>query len=123
MKIFERDGKINFVDENNVVLGFDYGQSCCEHYGYRITEDIPNMETYADDIESVNFKEEDYRFDPEFIRIENAEDGNVATFKLRNKDKRKKKPLYLTIFNYHNGWYSHGFTFTVDGIIKVEDYL
>jgi len=26
MKIFEKDGKVNFVDDNNVLVGFDYSQ-------------------------------------------------------------------------------------------------
>ena len=31
MKVFDRDGKINFVDKNNVVLGYDMNQDCCEN--------------------------------------------------------------------------------------------
>ena len=35
MKIFERDGKINFVDDNNVFVGFDYSRSCWIQHGVR----------------------------------------------------------------------------------------
>ena len=37
MKFFGQDsyrGRINFVDENNVALGYDYSSSCCENFGY-----------------------------------------------------------------------------------------
>jgi hypothetical protein len=30
MKKFEDNGKINFVDENNVFMGYDMERSCCE---------------------------------------------------------------------------------------------
>lgn len=40
MKIFERDGKINFVDENNVLLGYDMSQDCCEHADWFILDTI-----------------------------------------------------------------------------------
>ena len=38
MKIFERDGKINFIDKNNVLVGFDYSRSCCEDFGWFVAE-------------------------------------------------------------------------------------
>ena len=34
MKIFEDNIKVNFVDENNVFVGYDMRQSCCEQAGY-----------------------------------------------------------------------------------------
>ena len=46
MKIFnklEKNGwgrKVNFVDENNVVLGYDMSQDCCERAGWFIAEYI-----------------------------------------------------------------------------------
>ena len=43
MKIFDREGKINFVDENNVFLGYDMGQCCCERADWYISD----IETYG----------------------------------------------------------------------------
>jgi len=40
MRIFEKDGKINFVDENNVIVGFDYSACCCEQFGYIIADQM-----------------------------------------------------------------------------------
>ena len=37
MKVFDRDGKVNFVDENNVILGYDMNQNCCEDADWFIT--------------------------------------------------------------------------------------
>ncbi len=42
MKIFMRDGKVNFVDESNVLLGYDMGSLCCEYADWIISED-PNF--------------------------------------------------------------------------------
>lgn len=36
MKIFDKDGKVNFVDENNVIVGYDTNQHCSEHAGWFI---------------------------------------------------------------------------------------
>ena len=42
MKIFNKTGnwenKVNFVDENNVVLGYDMEQCCCEDAGWFISD-------------------------------------------------------------------------------------
>lgn len=43
MKIFTKensnwDSKVNFVDENNVVLGYDLSQDCCEHADWFIAD-------------------------------------------------------------------------------------
>ena len=32
MKKFETGSKINFVDENNVFVGYDLSQNCCSDY-------------------------------------------------------------------------------------------
>jgi hypothetical protein len=31
-------GKVNFIDSNNVILGYDLGQSCCEHAFWTISD-------------------------------------------------------------------------------------
>lgn len=44
MKIFESkdECKINFVDENNVFLGYSMGQDCCEYAEWFISDDPQN---------------------------------------------------------------------------------
>jgi hypothetical protein len=113
MKIFDptnsfRD-KLNFVDKNNVVLGFDFSQDCCEDFGYYFSLEWPatrngEVEKRADELEP-------YVFDPTFFGHGSdevcGEGGGDAVFKLVDGD----KVLYLVIYNHHNGYYGHGFEF------------
>src|SRR5687768_13250084 len=112
MKIFDKkEGwgtKVNFVDENNVVLGYDMDQSCCEHADWFITdkpqdtivnrgEEIPDLTGWTFDV--------DY-----FQSIENHNEldcGEMAVFRIVNGDQEK----FIHLFNCHNGYYSHGFSF------------
>ena len=61
-----------------------------------------------------------YVFDIDFREMRDGdEDGNdeyVAIFRLFSHD--DKPDLYLRLENHHNGYYSHGFTFKTDKIVK-----
>lgn len=107
MKVFEHGSKVNFVDENNVVLGYDMEQRCCEDAGWFIAEypeceDINNADEGTSDIEG-------FVFDTAFFREGNWEDGqdDVVVFRMYKGDEAK----YLHLYNIHNGYYSHGFEF------------
>ncbi|MBW2977423.1 hypothetical protein KY331_01115 [Candidatus Woesearchaeota archaeon] len=123
MKIFERSSKkgwgnrLNIVDKNNVVVGYDYNQGCCEDFGYLFTTNIENIHktnNYLSIKESCDFEHEDYVFDTNFYENVSFEkhDGAAAIFKLVAKE---KKPVYLVLYNYHNGYYSHGFKMKKEG--------
>lgn len=128
MRIFEQDpelydAKINFIDKNNVFVGFDYTHKCCEEFGYIISDHIPNNkeELYqylSSRNDNINYDE--YIFDqsfnysvPDFDNQDiddddyNAQHMSIIVFKLISE--LTKKELYLTLFNDHNGAYSHGF--------------
>ena len=105
--------KWNWVDENNVVLGFDAGQCCCEIFGsYYHTDPKKPRETA---IELSDDDLEGYRFDPEFHEsgnLDDLEEGGSFTVKLVDSTGASHQPdVYLTIYNGHNGYYSHGFSF------------
>lgn len=105
--------KWNWVDENNVVLGFDASQCCCEDFGsYYHTDPKEPKET---EIELSEEDLKDYRFDPEFHEDDNLGDtdgGGSFTVKLVDSTGTSNRPeVYLTIYNWHNGYYSHGFSF------------
>ena len=77
MKIFNKvDGwetKVNFVDEYNVVLGYDLAQDCCEHADWFIRDYMKQEYDYDLDVEVG--REDDYsnyRFDTTFF-MENPE--------------------------------------------------
>lgn len=113
--------KINFADENNVLVGFDFGSNCCEQFGWYVTDKVLTEE--ADSIfdnyspSSVIEEElEGWVFDKEFFeQISNGKDSydesNTAVFRMTKGDQER----YLHLYNDHNGYYSHGFEFVVDG--------
>ena len=122
MRIFNVDGKTNFVDDNNVFVGFDKEGFCCERFGYTFTMFIPEdmNSLYSDVKESIL---EGYNFDRNFIKDlphpEHYENGGAKCFRLENNGEE----VYLTIYNYHNGYYSHGFEFVDDEEIIEEGRL
>ena len=127
MKLFNTetvsDTKINFVDENNVLVGYDMDHYCCEYAGWFITKKKYNK-VPSRDIEKLNKITPDltnYRFNRAFFEIISAdayEEENILRFKLDNVDYNKPS-LYLHLFNCHNGYYAHGFE--VKGIKGIMD--
>jgi len=132
MKIFDKvDGwveKVNFVDANNVLVGYDTTQNCCEQAGWFISEKEDNeiLETGIYDLEP-------YSFDTSyFVEVEPKMHGNkdylyscldsgsMVRFKLVAPN---KADLFLHIYNSHNGYYSHGFISNINGKSWKEGYL
>ena len=126
MKIFNQvppfDSKVNFVDENNVVVGYDIEQDCCEFASWFIlkekaTKDNLDYDWMYDQTDNqLEFDELEYRFDINFRETISRDDlcdyTTVTIFRLVSiKD---GPDLYLHLHNSHNGYYSHGFTVTVD---------
>jgi hypothetical protein len=115
MRIFETEGdwtqKVNFVDENNVVLGYSLAQNCCEKAGWFINNK-PQRDILADS-QASDFNLTDYRFDTTFydeFNLSSYDDRNVAVFRIVNiNDDTDEK--FIHIYNEHNGYYSHGFDF------------
>lgn len=138
MKIFEPnketwDSKINFVDENNVFVGFDYSSHCCENFGYFFTKKEPQRSLFPinlalDEIgNQPNFNKEEYYFDINYFRkLDNktiyCDDGGAVCFKLISDS---GPPMYLVLFNVHNGYYGHGFNMKIspNETIKYEGYI
>jgi len=114
MKIFEGKEsswykKINFVDDNDVFVGYDMGQDCCEHADWFIAETITPYTCDSDDDSKDVPDVEDYVFDKDFFKdIESSDldEGGMVAFKLIAEN---KPDLYLHLFNCHNGYYGHGF--------------
>lgn len=114
MRVFESDrhysNKVNFVDDNNVFVGFDYSQGCCEDFGWFLTrtKPVPDVEAAdADKIEGEDFP--GYNFDTSFNEGElypnyDHNEGGSVTFRLTNGTEE----MFLTLYNHHNGYYGHG---------------
>lgn len=114
MRIFVANGKYNFVDRHNVLVGYDSITACCESVGYIVSEaqdldDDPFIECYCPaDVEP-------YRFDPHWFRETKpgwVDVGGVVSFRLVADGLPN---LYLKLYNAQNGYYSHGFTVDIGG--------
>ena len=132
MKIFEGEesaypyDKVNFVDENDVFVGYDTGQDCCEHADWFISEVITpyDYDKLGNLDEEKNTPDiEGYFFDKEFfqeIESSDLDEGGMVAFKLVCDD---KPDLHLHLFNAHNGYYGHGFEVKHGGEIVKEGSL
>lgn len=113
MKIFTSENstwneKINFVDSNNLFVGYDMAQDCCESFGWFISKSIsPKVikEIFSEPVDNYSF---DKYFFAEIKCDTELEDGSMVIFRLVCKD---SDDLYLHLYNCHNGYYSHGFEF------------
>lgn len=119
MREFETEYKINFIDKNDVLVGFDSYQSCCENFGWfysfepllKQLNELPNEPNPPSDLE-------EYVFNPGYIKESEGDyDTYAVTFELLNGENK----LYLTLYNSHNGYYSHGFSLQAgDKVIKAS---
>ena len=120
MQVFERDDKVNFVDENNVFLGYDLEQDYCEHADWFVA-DTPQEgwpETEREGIPDLK----GFAFDPAFFKQVDCgefDGGGMAIFRIVNGETEK----FVHIFNWHNGYYGHGFDFTIGGKSACEGTL
>jgi len=116
MKIFTPktaywENKVNFVDDNNVLVGYDLSQCCCEHADWFIADEPTSHIRGNEDLPDLD----GFQFDTEFFeeKAERHHDaGATAIFRMVNAAGEEK---YLHLFNIHNGYYSHGFTMSVNG--------
>lgn len=109
MKVFERGRKINFVDDNNVLVGFDYHQSCCEDFGWQLTRAFP---TACGEEGDQGIDPDGFQFDTTYFVLGvpgvDSRDGCEVVFRLT----KATEEIFLTLWNHHNGYYSHGFEMT-----------
>lgn len=115
IKIFLVGTKMNAVDLNNNLVGFDTYDDCCAHGGWFVT-----LEKYREEFDSHEQTEAieypDYSFDPAFFEDESGTDDGVVRFRMMAEG---KPDLFLHLFNCHNGYYSKGFEYSF-GEIKYE---
>jgi hypothetical protein len=130
MKIFQRPENINFVDQNNVVLGYSLESTCCEDPYWFISNTIHrefNKNKTIQNIQLLNQELLDFLFDQTFFELYigpfNVDTDtclNLGIFRLISPTFQIK---YLHIANIHNGCYQLGFKFTINDQILQEGYL
>jgi len=134
MKIFEgkrheKDWgeKHNFIDENNVFVGFDSEQSCCEIADWFISDKIetimPDPLPKEDVLDGWTFDQQFFE-KRDFLKYSdmnaNALDsGGMVIFRIVNNGEEK----FLHLFNCHNGYYGHGFSMEIGGLKVMEGSL
>jgi hypothetical protein len=129
MKIFDQTekfpNKVNFVDENNVILGYDMYQCCCEYASWYISDredaclsDCNKWGRLSKDLPD----EDQWVFDTNYLKADTdsaLDEGGVATFRIVNGHRKK----YIHLFNCHNGYYAHGFKFETPHAVILESHL
>ena len=128
MKIFvsgeSYHSKNNFVDENNVFLGYDEEDDCCSDGGWFISDKSDEWlkETFKE--EAMDFP--GWTFDTTYFKCpapntpnEEYSESYAAQFRIVNGDNEK----FITLYNCHNGYYSKGFEFKVGDKVVQEDSL
>lgn len=135
MKIFHKDMKVNFVDENNVLVGFETDQCCCEcadwYFNDTPTLDLKNNLGHCEDRNLLNYRFDKRYFikvDDELIKLINPADkayrfdgGGMVIFWLTNIVDRTS--LYLHLYNVQNGYYGHGFEFKYADQVLHQDCI
>lgn len=110
MKVFEDFGRINFVDKNNVFVGFDFTSDCCEYFGYvfvKVLPEVVNGNKTKGSVELSELELKDFNFDVNFNKdLSVYSEGEATSFRLVNN---LNEEIYLILFNHHNGYYGHGF--------------
>ena len=118
MKIFNNfEDRVNFVDENNLMVGYIMNRQCCEDFGWRLYSE--KMKVVCDSNSATPkaaFELDGYFFDKEYGYSKDGADGGLVgsiMFKMTNP---KGNVRYLELYNYHEGYYTHGFSsFAGDG--------
>jgi len=127
MKVFENDkssytSKVNFVDDNDVYIGYDIEQSCCEHAGWYLAEKVTPYDDESGETEHT-YNLEPYFIDKNYfksIETDALDEGLMIVFRLVAKG---KQDLYLHIFNAHNGYYGHGLEVKHGGEKVIDEWL
>ncbi len=99
---------VNFIDDNDVFVGYDLRQDCCETADWYIWDKIIPY-SYDDDDKRETPDVNSYNFDLDFFQevpSDSLDAGKMVVFKLVAED---KPDLYLHLYNCHNGYYGHGF--------------
>jgi len=114
------------VDDNNVLLGYDLSQRCCENADWFVHDApigyIPEKLNQPEVLEGYVFEKTCIR--PDHSNVSDSyqysvfDSGDIIAFKVVNETEGVFK--YIHIFNSHNGYYSHGFEYKDGGDIIEE---
>jgi hypothetical protein len=133
IRVFERSAKsgwgnrLNIVDHQNRVVGFDYDKDCCETFGYRwwSHDGVDITATTGDTIDGAVFDPNEPATPAVVVHAADVYDdldaGDRVFFRVLFPDGRD--PIFLELYNSHNGYYGHGFEFLINGEVKRKGVL
>jgi len=136
MEIFDReDVSVNFVDENDVVLGYSLRCDCCEDAGWYIVDDEPTTVDLDLRMDASGYEQPPqdipelagWVFDRNWFKqiIEYCSEqppldcGGAVCFRIVLGDQQK----FVVLFNSQNGYYSHGFEFKAANEVLQSDSI
>lgn len=102
------DGVLIKTDAEDIRIGIDGYQSCCEHFGYNLLypNDLKAEDFIGEEIMGV-FAITECPADLDSYAYNDGVTYGVAT---------NKGVIVLNVFNSHNGYYGHGYSFTSKNI-------
>ena len=119
--------KANWIDQNNVVFGYDDERQCCENFkwgvfntnGIHIAQNPDGLPYHFDfKAGALDHFPEDLTMDTIYDVLTSMFDWDyindtpdVVVVKLIPDDNNGSS-LYFICINYHNGWYYHDFSFS-----------
>ncbi|WKV20403.1 hypothetical protein 16Q_010c [Pseudomonas phage 16Q] len=105
---------VTLEDDKQLKLGISNGQSCCEHWGYIISEDSYHEFIGAEyhGVEVVNEK-------LETVELEGVYEGSCMFVNINTSE----GVLQFVAYNEHNGYYGHEAVVVEDGTITHSESL
>lgn len=103
--------KYNFIDSNDLYVGYDTYTDCCEDADWAIADkptrysalDIEARDKY--DVTGYDFDTASGLLGIEYkVDTNDLDAGDMVIFRLIHPE---KSPLYLHLYNCHNGYYGH----------------
>lgn len=106
---------INWIDTENKMVGWDDNTECCEVFGFVFSDKLlGENENYTINNKLAMHKNLNITPEKDLVNAVFSKQQPLmekGIFKIEGSPKIK----YLILFNFQNGWYSHGFDYTCDG--------
>ena len=105
-------GKRNWIDQNDIVVGYDEDRQCCEDFGWGVYN-AETKERLQDDPAGLLYHfgdaDTDVDFDNALTDLDGDSNNDIIHIELLPDDGKSPK-LILEFYNCHNGYYHHDFS-------------
>lgn len=98
----EYDGFLIITDKQNIFIGIENGQSCCESFGYLTSQDNFN-EFIGSNLNEIKLVDTALNIKKVEDTINGLDEGEAIFVNLETD----KGTLQFTVYNSHNGYYGH----------------